>query len=236
MRIELRYFASVREAIGKHAETIDLPDGIETVQQVLDHLSADPVYARAFSDKAKLRCAINMETANFNATLQRGDELALFPPMTGGQPLSVSVQADTINVAAELARFEQSGAGAIASFTGLVRAQDQDDDAPLTALTLEHYPGMTEKALADIADKAQQKWPLSGVRIIHRYGRMLPGEIIVLVIAASRHRDAAFDAVRFIMDVLKTDAPFWKQEERGSATKWVEAKASDDTARAKWDS
>lgn len=120
--------------------------------------------------------------------------------------------------------------GAIVSFTGLVRA---DDD--LVALTLEHYPAMTARQLAAIAAQAWARWPLLGGTVIHRHGRLLPGEPIVLVAIASAHRGAAFEAAEFLMDWLKTRAPFWKQEDRGQEQRWVAAKASDDAAAARWE-
>jgi molybdopterin synthase catalytic subunit len=120
--------------------------------------------------------------------------------------------------------------GGIASFLGLCRADDG-----LAALVLEHYPGMTERALAAIAAEAEGRWPLTGCTVIHRVGRILPGEPIVLVLAASRHRTAALEACAFLIDWLKTGAPFWKREEFADGrSRWVEACASDDAATAKW--
>jgi molybdopterin synthase catalytic subunit len=120
--------------------------------------------------------------------------------------------------------------GGIASFLGLCRADDG-----LAALVLEHYPGMTERALAAIAAEAEGRWPLTGCTVIHRVGRILPGEPIVLVLAASRHRTAALEACAFLIDWLKTGAPFWKREEFADGqSRWVEARASDDAATAKW--
>ena len=120
--------------------------------------------------------------------------------------------------------------GAVVSLTGIVRSDDG-----LTAMTLEHYPGMTERELNRIALLAKTKWPLQSVRIIHRIGRLTPGENIVLVVTASRHRQAAFNAANFLMDYLKTDAPFWKYEERGRDALWIERRTSDENARARWE-
>lgn len=122
--------------------------------------------------------------------------------------------------------------GAVVSFTGLCR----DEDGTLAALELEHYPGMAEAEIARFADEALARWPLQALTIVHRHGRILPGEKIVLVIAAARHRGEAFAAAEFLMDYLKTRAPFWKKEHRidGSVGDWVEAKAEDDAAAERW--
>lgn len=120
--------------------------------------------------------------------------------------------------------------GGMASFVGLCRADDG-----LEALVLEHYPGMTERALTRIAEQACARWPLTGCTVIHRHGRMRPGDPIVLVLTASAHRVAALESCAFLIDWLKTDAPFWKREEfAGGAARWVEAKAEDDAAAARW--
>ncbi len=124
---------------------------------------------------------------------------------------------------------DQTNVGAVASFVGLVRG---DDD--LTALTLEHYPGMTEREIAGHVDEAAKRWPLMGITIIHRVGTLKPGERIVLVAVSSSHRAAAFAACEFLMDYLKTRAPFWKREDRDGKTHWVEARSSDDEAAQRW--
>ncbi|NQV44799.1 MAG: molybdenum cofactor biosynthesis protein MoaE [Rhodospirillales bacterium] len=125
-----------------------------------------------------------------------------------------------------------TGIGGICSFTGTVR--DMGGDRQISAMTLEHYPGMTEKALQEIEAEACKRWPLSGSLVIHRYGRLEPGDRIVLVITASAHREAAFEACQFLMDWLKTKAPFWKQEDAGGSVQWVEAQKSDDEAAERW--
>jgi molybdopterin synthase catalytic subunit len=137
------------------------------------------------------------------------------------------VQAEPVDVAAELARLEP--AGAVASFTGAVRADDG-----VTALELEHYPGATEAALAALCEEAATRWALSGASVVHRVGAMMPGERIVFVGTASPHRQAALEACAFLIDRLKTDAPFWKCERRGDDARWVEARESDDHAAARW--
>jgi len=122
--------------------------------------------------------------------------------------------------------------GAVVTFTGICR--DHEGGHGVRAMTLEHYPGMAEDEIARHVDEAQARWPLLGVTIIHRYGRMAPGDNIVLVATASAHRQAAFEAASFLMDYLKTQAPFWKLEERDGGTEWVDAKDSDDDAAARW--
>jgi molybdopterin synthase catalytic subunit len=146
----------------------------------------------------------------------------------------ISVQAEMFDIAAELARLQESGpeAGAIASFLGVVRSTAAH---PVAAMVLEHYPAMTAKAIAHIAGEAETRFALLACTIIHRHGRLLPGEPIVFVGAAAPHRGAALNAVSFLMDWLKTKAPFWKQEitPDGGAV-WVEAKAEDDAAAERW--
>ncbi|MDR3526439.1 MAG: molybdenum cofactor biosynthesis protein MoaE [Rhizomicrobium sp.] len=143
--------------------------------------------------------------------------------------LDIRIQSEAFDVA-EVLRQLPSGAGAVASFIGHVRPE-----AGLTALVLEHFPGMTEREIARHVEQATLRWPLLGVVIIHRVGTLLPGEAIVVVAVAARHRKEAFAACEFLMDHLKTEAPFWKQEHVGEQVQWIEAKASDDAARARWD-
>jgi molybdopterin synthase catalytic subunit len=119
--------------------------------------------------------------------------------------------------------------GGVASFVGVVRGDDN-----LQSLTLEHYPGMTEREIASHVEEAGKRWPLLGATIIHRVGTLKPGERIVLVVTASSHRGAAFEACEFLMDYLKTRAPFWKREDRDGESSWVEARASDDEAANRW--
>jgi len=144
------------------------------------------------------------------------------------------VQTEDFDVGAESRALQADAVGAIALFVGTVRGLSSDNG--VTAMTLEHYPGMTESELERIEAEARARWPLEDVTIIHRVGRLEAGDQIVLVGAASAHRQAAFDAAQFIMDFLKTDAPFWKAEERGDETSWVDARESDDVARKRWTS
>jgi molybdopterin synthase catalytic subunit len=147
----------------------------------------------------------------------------------------IRVQAELFDPAMELAGFARgrTDVGGVASFTGFVR--DEHGGEPVAAMTLEHYPGMTERQLAAIEAEARERWPLLDALVIHRYGRMLPGEPIVLVATASAHRAAALEACAFLIDWLKTRAPFWKLEESGQGERWVEARASDEAAARRWD-
>lgn len=148
--------------------------------------------------------------------------------------MTVRVQAEDFDVGGEVTALTAAhpGIGAIAVFVGLVR--DHADGAPITAMTLEHYPGMTEREIARIDAEARRRWPLADTLIIHRHGRLAPADRIVLVATASAHRDAAFDACRFLIDWLKTRAPFWKLEEGAAGRRWVDARADDDRAAARW--
>lgn len=146
----------------------------------------------------------------------------------------IKVQREDFDIGAEFARISagRSNVGGVAAFVGLVR--DISGDARTSAMTLEHYPGMTEKKLAEIEAEANRRWPLAASLIIHRYGRLEPGDRIVLVATASPHREAALAACHFLIDWLKTDAPFWKSEETPQGERWVAARTEDDEATRRW--
>jgi molybdopterin synthase catalytic subunit len=147
---------------------------------------------------------------------------------------TIRLQREAFDVAAEAARMThgRTDIGAVVTFTGLCRADENGQ--PIAALTLEHYPGMAEAEIARHVEEARARWPLLGVTVIHRYGRIAAGEVIVLVATASSHREAAFAAASFLMDYLKTRAPFWKQVETVAGTAWVDAKVADDAAAERW--
>ena len=147
---------------------------------------------------------------------------------------SVSVQTDPFDIAAEQdhLRAGNPGIGALVTFVGLMR--DQNDGAPVSRMVLEHYPGMTEKALEAIVREAEGRWDLLGVRVVHRVGELRPEDPIVLVAVASRHRGEAFRACEFLIDYLKTRAPFWKKEHTAQGERWVDARDSDGEAEARW--
>lgn len=143
--------------------------------------------------------------------------------------IAVTVSAAVIDAGAEFAAIFAEGAGGVATFVGLVRGDDG-----VATLSLEHYPQATEAALVALAEQAAARWDLVGARITHRVGDMHPGEIVVFVGTAAKHRGAALEACAFLIDRLKTEAPFWKKETRGDDTRWVEPRGSDDAAAARW--
>ena len=149
---------------------------------------------------------------------------------------NVRIQSEPFDVAAEAARLTRgrTDAGAVVTFTGICRGDE--NGVPIAALTLEHYPGMAETEIERHVAEAAERWPLIGVTVIHRYGRILPGDDIMMVATVSSHRAAAFAAADFLMDYLKTRAPFWKQVEKADGNIWVEAKAADDEAAGRWSS
>ena len=149
-------------------------------------------------------------------------------------PLTIRIQEADFDIAQESALLSKgrTDIGAVVSFSGICRGREGGDD--IAALTLEHYPGMAEAEIRRRAEEAMARWPLQGLTIIHRFGRIEPGQNIVLVVTASTHRQAAFEAAEFLMDYLKTSAPFWKKEESASGKGWVEARAHDDAAAARW--
>ncbi|ABE38516.1 molybdopterin synthase subunit MoaE [Rhodopseudomonas palustris BisB5] len=150
-------------------------------------------------------------------------------------PVTIRIQEADFDIAAEIAAMTagRTDIGAVVSFSGICRGAEGDD--AVAALTLEHYPGMAEDEIGRHAAAAVTRWPVTALTIVHRVGRMRPGDNIVLVLAASAHRQAAFSAAEFLMDYLKANAPFWKREERAGGTRWVEAHDRDDAAAARWD-
>lgn len=148
--------------------------------------------------------------------------------------MTVRVQTEDFDLSAEIAalRAENAQVGAVVAFVGTVR--DLNDGEDISAMELEHYPGMTEKALEAIAEDAERRWPGARVLIVHRVGKLYPRDQIVLAAATSAHRHDAFDVCAFVMDYLKTQAPFWKKETTPSGERWVDARVSDDAALARW--
>jgi molybdopterin synthase catalytic subunit len=147
---------------------------------------------------------------------------------------TVRLQRGPFDVATEAAalRRGRTDVGAVVTFTGICRGSEADE--PIAALTLEHYPGMAEAEIKRHVLEAMERWPLAGITVVHRFGRIEPGEDIMMVATASSHREAAFEAAEFLMDYLKTRAPFWKQVEKAGTKTWVEPKQTDDAAAERW--
>src|SRR4030081_3116851 len=148
--------------------------------------------------------------------------------------VTIRIQEADFDIGHEIAALTngRTDVGAVVSFSGICRGSENGE--PIAALTLEHYPGMAEAEIKRHADTAMSRWPLTGLSVIHRVGRITPGENIVLVLAASKHRQAAFQAAEFLMDYLKANAPFWKREESLKGANWVDARHHDDDAAARW--
>jgi molybdopterin synthase catalytic subunit len=149
-------------------------------------------------------------------------------------PVTIRIQEADFDIGREIAALTQgrTDIGAVVSFSGICRGTESGE--AITALTLEHYPGMAEAEIARHADTATSRWPLTGLAVVHRVGRIVPGENIVLVLTASQHRHAAFQAAEFLMDYLKANAPFWKAEEKPAGTSWIDANQRDDAAASRW--
>ena len=148
--------------------------------------------------------------------------------------VTIRIQEADFDIGHEIAALTKSrtDVGAVVSFSGICRGSENGE--PIGALTLEHYPGMAEAEIRRHADEAMARWPLTGLTVVHRVGRITPGENIVVVLAASQHRQAAFQAAEFLMDYLKASAPFWKREESAAGTNWVDSHARDDAAASRW--
>src|SRR5215475_2062940 len=149
-------------------------------------------------------------------------------------PVTIRIQAEDFDVAREMVLLTEgrTDIGAVVTFSGICRGTESGGE--ISALKLEHYPGMAEAEIERHVEEAMARWPLQGLTVIHRFGRIEPGQNIVLVLTASQHRQAAFEAAEFLMDYLKTSAPFWKQEESAKGSSWIEARAHDDAAAQRW--
>lgn len=231
--IKVLFFAQVRELVNTDSLTLD--GSFENVAALRAHLAAQGDRWALALDEGKLLAAVNQTLVELTHPLADGDEVAFFPPVTGVKMTEtrILVGHERFNVGTEydwLAGRDEDGA--VVTFTGKVRNHNLGDS--VKALTLEHYPGMTEKSLAAIVEEARGRWPLGRVTVIHRIGEMWPGEEIVFVGVTSAHRGSAFAAGEFIMDYLKTKAPFWKREATPEGERWVESRDSDKHAASRW--
>lgn len=224
----------MRELVGTDTLTLDASE-LPTVEAVRQQLAARGDRWALALEEGKLLAAVNQTLTSFDHPVASGDEVAFFPPVTGAKMTQTRIVVSP-------ARFcvgdeypwlaERDEDGAVVTFTGKVRNHNLGDS--VKALTLEHYPGMTEKSLAEIVEQARERWPLGRVTVIHRIGEMWPGEEIVFVGVTSAHRGSAFAAGEFIMDYLKTRAPFWKREATPDGERWVDARDSDHQAAERW--
>ena len=236
--MNILYFAWVRDRVGIAREDVAPHVEVATVGDLIDWLAArGGGHAEAFADLSVIRAAVNQKHVPLDHPVTWGDEIAFFPPVTGGAPapvVTIQVQEADFNTSTVLDGLGGGNTriGGVATFVGLVR--DFVGEQKISALELEHYPGMTERELARLVDAALERWTLESVTLIHRYGRLLPGDRIVLVAVASAHRQAALDACGFLIDWLKVRAPFWKHEVGPDGGRWINARDSDNVAAARW--
>lgn len=237
MKVKVIFFASLRDAVGTGTETVELAGDAASVAQVREALIAKgEVWAHAFRNLKRIRAAVNQELAGDDAVVKEGDEVAFFPPGPGAEMAITDIRVGEADFSLdeELSRImrESPSAGGVASFVGLVR--NKNDGAAVSRMTLEHYPGMTEKSLAKIAAAARERFHLVDVIVVHRVGELKVGDRIVLCLTSAEHRGDAFAGCEYIMDWLKTEAPFWKKEQTPDGERWVDARESDDKARERW--
>ena len=234
MTVKLLYFAWVREKIGKAEEIVDLPVDLATVADLFAWLKKPGTRVRRGIRATRRRAGRHRQEARAAGLPHR--RRARDRAVSAGHgrlTVAIRVQREDFDIGAEVARLQagRTDIGAIVTFTGTVRG----DNAGVTAMTLEHYPGMTEVELARVEAEAAARWPLQASLVVHRVGTLRPGDNIVLVVTASAHRQAAFAAAEFLMDYLKTRAPFWKKELGADGReRWVEARESDDAAAERW--
>jgi molybdopterin synthase catalytic subunit len=227
--MKVKYFAWVRERIGKAEETVEPPAGVRTVDDLIGWLARrGETYAYAFEKPKVIRAAIDHAHVKPDADDRRRPRDRVLPAddrrltFAGHDArhdaATIRIQEADFDIAQEIAALTKgrTDIGAVVSFSGICRGSENGE--PIAALTLEHYPGMAEAEIKRHADEAMSRWPLTGLTVIHRVGRITPGENIVLVLTASAHRQAAFQAAEFLMDYLKANAPFWKREESPKGT------------------
>ena len=190
--------------------------------------------------KNLIKIAVNKTYSSFDTNISNNDEIAFFPPVTGGQMsknfpfIKIKIQNEDFDVSDEIKILHQNNTGAIVNFIGVVRGYDEKNNQIINSMTLEHYPGMTESEIEKIVFESFQRWELTSVTVIHRVGNLKPSDQIVFVGVSSKHRQNAFDGCNFIMDWLKTKAPFWKVEENNNKKNWVSFNENDDQALKKW--
>ena len=230
MKIRILYFALLRDALGRAQEELEVPEDVTTVAGLREWLRGcgEPYATARGRQSGDGRARRRREGGRRGRLLSAGDRRLIMSLTT------IRVSEADFNPGEEIERLIESSpeAGGVASFVGVVRNRNDGND--VTHLTLEHYPAMTERALAGIVERARARWDVCGVTVIHRVGEMAVGEHIVLVVVTSAHRREAFEACEFIMDWLKTEAPFWKKERTPEGERWVDARESDEEARRRW--
>ena len=231
--LNVLFFAQTRELIGE--DSIQLEGDFATAEAVREHLAQKGDRWALALEKGKLLVAINQALMPLESAVKNGDEIAFFPPVTGGErtDIQIAVQEQPFDQNAVYQWLsEQHSVGATVIFVGKVRDLNLGDE--VSSLYLEHYPAMTEKALREIVEQAKARWDIQRVSVIHRVGLLHTGDEIVLVGISSAHRGDAYHANEFIMDFLKSKAPFWKKEQTNQGERWIEARESDKEALEKW--
>jgi molybdopterin synthase catalytic subunit len=234
MKLQLRYFASIRESLGLEQEAIELPVSVRTMDDLRAHLRLrGGIWTEVLGEGRY--CAAPSITRWL--ILRRNWWMVpkwLFSHRLRAAKMTIRIQQADFDLTTEIANLRKGDlqVGAITSFVGTVR--DMNEGSTVNAMTLEHYPGMTEKALEDILNQAKARWDIRDALVIHRIGPLMPADQIVLVAVTSAHRGESFLACEFIMDYLKTAAPFWKKEDTPEGGRWVDARVTDDAAATRW--
>lgn len=222
MRVTVRYFALLREAAGRESETVDLPNGASTLADLLAALKERHGGLGTYIRGRNILCAVNQEYTGREAVLEDGDEVALLPPVSGGGEVKVRIQKEDFDLTAALKEVKGTSRsiGGVVAFVGVVRDISQGQE--VEKLDFEYFPGMAEKKLEDLREEAVKRFELTELLLVHRWGRLFPGDNIVLIVSAARHREKAFEASAWCIAELKKRVPIWKKEHTASGEVWVD--------------